>query len=230
MPACPTCWSLAPYWLLPSIVLALLIPTIIFHRTGSHRLNAFFGFAVDGVLTIGLMLSVGMLIAALPTHQDAPQALLLPPRPRSGSPKYFGICVVVLAIGCRRAASARPAPRAYEWSVSLSADDDEPGGAQTNRSSAVVAQLCRLFISRLQCEHRLFTYRRAGIGALGLDSNDDSILALALDHRVACRAGSEYPLDKPACGRQRILLQFVNRTGLCYLYDRFTSDYACQNQ
>ncbi|MGH7871726.1 MAG: hypothetical protein ACREQO_05850 [Candidatus Binatia bacterium] len=73
----PDLLVLGPYWLLPSIVLALLIPTMISHHTGRHRLDAFFGFAVDGVLTLGLMLSVGLLVAALPAHRDAPQALLL---------------------------------------------------------------------------------------------------------------------------------------------------------
>lgn len=75
--ALPDMLIFGPNWLLPSILLALLIPTVVAHHTGRHRLNTLFGFAVDAVLTIGLMLSVGLLIAALPTRREAPLALLL---------------------------------------------------------------------------------------------------------------------------------------------------------
>ncbi|MGH7785019.1 MAG: hypothetical protein ACREO5_14405, partial [Candidatus Binatia bacterium] len=50
--ALPDALTLGPYWLFPSIVLALIIPSIISHHTGRHQLNTIFGFAVDGVLTI----------------------------------------------------------------------------------------------------------------------------------------------------------------------------------
>src|SRR5919109_2078933 len=69
--------TFGPLWLYPSIVLALLIPTVISHHAGRHRLNAFFGFAVDGVLTLGLIISVILLISALPTRKESPEALLL---------------------------------------------------------------------------------------------------------------------------------------------------------
>ncbi|MEA2657571.1 MAG: hypothetical protein QOF64_149 [Candidatus Binatota bacterium] len=73
----PDALILGPHWLFPSMVSALLIPTVISHHTGRHRLNAFFGYAVDGVLTVGLMLSVGLLVATLPARSEAPQTLLL---------------------------------------------------------------------------------------------------------------------------------------------------------
>jgi uncharacterized membrane protein len=73
----PEVLTMGPRWLFPSAVLVLLIPNIVFHHTGRHRLNTLFGFAVDGVLTIELMISLVLLIAALPTHQVTPIALLL---------------------------------------------------------------------------------------------------------------------------------------------------------
>jgi hypothetical protein len=73
----PDALILGPHWLFPSVILALLIPTVIAHHTGRHRLNTFFGYAVDGVLTVGLMLSVGLLVATLPARSEAPQTLLL---------------------------------------------------------------------------------------------------------------------------------------------------------
>jgi uncharacterized membrane protein len=62
---------------LPSLVLGLLIPTIVSYHTGRHRLNAILGFAVDGVLTVGLIISVILLVNALPTGKETPQQLLL---------------------------------------------------------------------------------------------------------------------------------------------------------
>jgi hypothetical protein len=55
----------------------LLIPSVVSYHTGRHHLNAVFGFAVDGLLTVGLIISVILLIDALPTKKETPQQLLL---------------------------------------------------------------------------------------------------------------------------------------------------------
>ena len=75
--ALPEALTFGPRWLFPAVVLALLIPTVIFHRTGRHKLNAICGFAVDGVLTAGLIISLILLIDGLPSRKEAPAALLL---------------------------------------------------------------------------------------------------------------------------------------------------------
>jgi uncharacterized membrane protein len=75
--ALPDALTLGPNWLLPSVVVALLLPTIISHHTGRHRLNAIFAFAVDGVLTLGLIISVFLLISTLPKRAETPEALLV---------------------------------------------------------------------------------------------------------------------------------------------------------
>jgi hypothetical protein len=75
--ALPDELTLGPNWVFPSLVLALLIPTIVSHRTGRHRLNTILGFAVDGVLTAGLVISVILLVNALPAWKETPQQLLL---------------------------------------------------------------------------------------------------------------------------------------------------------
>lgn len=75
--ALPDILTMGPRWFFPSVVLALLIPNIVSHHAGSQRLNTFFGFAVDAVLTVGLINSLILLINALPTRQETPQALLL---------------------------------------------------------------------------------------------------------------------------------------------------------
>ncbi|HTN70577.1 MAG TPA: hypothetical protein VMO00_05765 [Methylomirabilota bacterium] len=75
--ALPDVLTLGPRWLFPFILVALLIPAVISHHVGRHRLNTIFGFAVDGVLTVALIISVVLLIGALPTHKETPQQLLL---------------------------------------------------------------------------------------------------------------------------------------------------------
>src|SRR4051812_8177752 len=63
--ALPPALTLGPRWLFPGVVLALLIPTIVSHHTGCHRLTSLCGLAVTGVLTVGLVVSVFLLIQAL---------------------------------------------------------------------------------------------------------------------------------------------------------------------
>ncbi|HLN85973.1 MAG TPA: hypothetical protein VK200_05910 [Candidatus Limnocylindrales bacterium] len=75
--ALPDVLTMGPRWLFPSVVLVLLIPNIVSHHAGKHRLNTLLGFAVDAVLTVELIISLVLLIAALPTHKESPIALLL---------------------------------------------------------------------------------------------------------------------------------------------------------
>lgn len=75
--ALPNQLTFGPHWLFPSLVVALLIPGVVSHHTGRHRLNAILGFAVEGLLTAGLIISVILLVGALPTHMETPLQLLV---------------------------------------------------------------------------------------------------------------------------------------------------------
>jgi uncharacterized membrane protein len=75
--ALPVRLTFGPRWIFPSLVLGLLIPGVISHHTGRHRLNTLLGFAVEGVLTAGLIISVTLLVGALPTHKETPLQLLV---------------------------------------------------------------------------------------------------------------------------------------------------------
>ena len=75
--ALPNQLTFGPHWLFPSLVLALLIPGVVSHHTGRHRLNTLLGFAVEGLLTAGLIISVIRLVGALPTHMETPLQLLV---------------------------------------------------------------------------------------------------------------------------------------------------------
>jgi len=75
--ALPTYLTIGPHWLFPAVVMALLVPTVISHRAGKHHINRILGFAVNILVTLGMIVSVVLLIAALPAHKESPTALLV---------------------------------------------------------------------------------------------------------------------------------------------------------
>ncbi len=75
--ALPSYLILGPRWLFLVIVVVLLLPIVISHVREHHMLNRVFGFTVTGVVTVGLIASVVLLIAALPAHKETPTDLLL---------------------------------------------------------------------------------------------------------------------------------------------------------
>ena len=75
--ALPATLTIGPRWLFPGLVVALLIPTVISHRTGKHNLNKLFGFTVTAVVTAAMIASLVLLIRALPSHKETPTELLV---------------------------------------------------------------------------------------------------------------------------------------------------------
>ena len=74
--ALPPYLTIGPRWLFPAVVITLLIPTIVTHRAGLHALNLFLGFTVTVLVTLGMIVSVVLLIQALPTKKESPTELL----------------------------------------------------------------------------------------------------------------------------------------------------------
>jgi hypothetical protein len=74
--ALPAFLTLGPRWLLLAVVGVLLIPAVISHRTGHHELNRVLGYVVSAVITFALVLSLILLIKALPTQAEAAPELL----------------------------------------------------------------------------------------------------------------------------------------------------------
>ena len=75
--ALPPYLIVGPRWLFVALVSVLLVPTIVSHHVGRADLNKIFGLAVTSVVTLGLIISVALLIKALPTHRESPTDLLL---------------------------------------------------------------------------------------------------------------------------------------------------------
>src|SRR5438270_11086230 len=65
-----------PIWLLPTIIVVLLVPTVISHRTGKRSLNRALGNLINGITTLALIGSVVLLVRALPSHKESLLRLL----------------------------------------------------------------------------------------------------------------------------------------------------------
>ena len=74
--ALPRNLVLGPIWLLPTIIVVLLVPTVVSHRTGRRSLNRALGNLINGITTLALIGSVVLLVRALPSHKEDPLALL----------------------------------------------------------------------------------------------------------------------------------------------------------
>jgi hypothetical protein len=65
-----------PTWLLPTVIVVLLVPTVVSHRVGKVSLNRILGFIINGITTLALIGSVILLVRLLPTHREPPLQLL----------------------------------------------------------------------------------------------------------------------------------------------------------
>ena len=74
--ALPRNLVVGPIWLLPTLIVVLLVPTVVSHRVGKQSLNRTLGFVINGITTLALIGSVILLVRALPAHRESPVQLL----------------------------------------------------------------------------------------------------------------------------------------------------------
>src|SRR5438093_5521084 len=74
--ALPRDLVVGPIWLLPTLIVVLLVPTVVSHRMGKHSLNRALGVLINGITTLALIGSVILLVRALPAHRETPLQLL----------------------------------------------------------------------------------------------------------------------------------------------------------
>ena len=75
--ALPSEIRMGPRWLLPGAVGLLTAVTVVSHIGKHHFLNRSFGFVVSGVVTLGMIVSLSLLVGALPAHKELPKDLLI---------------------------------------------------------------------------------------------------------------------------------------------------------
>jgi len=74
--ALPRDLIVGPIWLLPTLIVVLLVPTVVSHRVGKHSLNHALGIIINGITTLAMIGSVILLVRALPSHRGTPFQLL----------------------------------------------------------------------------------------------------------------------------------------------------------
>jgi hypothetical protein len=74
--ALPRDLVVGPIWLLPTVIVILLVPTVVSHRAGKHSVNRIIGFIISGITTLALIGSVTLLVRLLPTHRESALQLL----------------------------------------------------------------------------------------------------------------------------------------------------------
>lgn len=63
-------------WLLLVVVSVLIVPAVVSHYKGAHTTNQVLGYVLNGVVTAAMIISLALLIRALPLHLEKPQELL----------------------------------------------------------------------------------------------------------------------------------------------------------
>jgi hypothetical protein len=75
--ALPRSLIVGPTWLLPTLIVILLVPTVVTHRTSRRSLNRVLGMIISAITTVALIGSVVLLVRHLPSHKEDPIRLLI---------------------------------------------------------------------------------------------------------------------------------------------------------
>ncbi|HXL21174.1 MAG TPA: hypothetical protein VOA78_01810 [Candidatus Dormibacteraeota bacterium] len=74
--ALPEPLSVGPSWSLLVIVGLLLIPILVSDRYGHYRVTRILSFTANGIITVAMIASLGLLLKGIPEHLETPKALL----------------------------------------------------------------------------------------------------------------------------------------------------------
>ena len=74
--ALPPQLDVGPGWLILVTVLVLAVPTVLARRVGYHKLDRVLGYAMNAIVTLALIGSLGLLVLSLPRHTVPPAQLL----------------------------------------------------------------------------------------------------------------------------------------------------------
>ena len=96
----PESLSAGPDWMLIVIVGVLLIPTAWARQRGKDDLNKFLGYLLSSIVTVDMIWSLGLLVAALPAHRQSPRICCGPQLPYGlrtswSSPRGTGVWMQV---------------------------------------------------------------------------------------------------------------------------------------
>lgn len=75
--ALPRSLAASPAWVPLVIVTVLVIPTVLARQMRRHQLNRWLGFVITGIVTLDMVWSLSLLVAAIVAHTLQPAQLLL---------------------------------------------------------------------------------------------------------------------------------------------------------
>jgi branched-subunit amino acid transport protein len=75
--ALPRSLSASPAWVPLVLVTLLVIPSVLARRMERHQLNRWLGFVITGIVTVDMIWSLSLLVAAIIAHTLQPAQLLL---------------------------------------------------------------------------------------------------------------------------------------------------------
>ncbi len=74
--ALPESLSVGPGWLLIVVVCVLMLPAVLARRRGLDTVNKVLGYLLTSIVTLDMVWSLCLVIAALPKHSETPQEML----------------------------------------------------------------------------------------------------------------------------------------------------------
>lgn len=74
--ALPDSLVVGPRWLHPTLLVVMLAATVVTHRRGNDSLNQVFGHILAGVITSFMIVSLVLLVLAVPTNKEPPVTMI----------------------------------------------------------------------------------------------------------------------------------------------------------
>src|ERR1700733_12298382 len=108
--------------------------------------------------------------------------------------EHPGLCLVVLATGCRRPARTRVAGRTYRRSIPFSTDDSRSASQARDGRAMLESRFCGLSLPCLQYQYRIFTNGLSSLVNVGQTTHDGSIAHFPDHGSPVGRSRSKYSL------------------------------------
>ena len=159
-----------PIWLLPTVIVVLLVPTVVSHRVGKQSLNRLLGFIINGITTVALIGSVILLVRLLPTHRESRTPL---------ADECDRIRALVLAPGWRRTNSAAKTKKIWQHQFPFPTNASPTRRARGICVCALATALYRLSVHGLHAEFDIRADGRATTRAMGKGLGHDPNLHFA---------------------------------------------------
>ena len=167
-----------PRWLFPIAVAVLLVPTLLAHAAGRHRLDQILGYGISIVVTLALVASLGTLVFVMGSQKQPPRGLLL------SATVLWVTNILVFALWYWRLDAGGPHARDRRGAHSAGAFFfPQMMEGVPKQTSGLVAELRRLPLPGVLYVDGLLAHRYARPHALGQSPDDAAGVDLARLHR-----------------------------------------------